>query len=377
MKENLTSAESEEISLFRNVTGQEQALQVLEGMLQTEHIPHALMFAGPWGVGKGEAAFGFAQRLLCERGTAEACGECGSCLRAAKLEHPDLHVLYPFRRMPEGAESRDGWIEELNTHRKRLAEEPFAPIVYEKGRQIVRGLVEDVRDRLLESSLEGGRKVCVILAADKLNPTTGNLLLKILEEPPAGVHFILTTERLSSMLPTITSRSSVVRFRRLRAEEIAAYLEKTGELNADRIVSIAQSADGSIKAARSLAFEDREDFLTGASTLYFETASGGQGKVIGQVVPFLWSRNELGAEELLNGFVHCTRTVLNASQGRSSAAKNDRIAGKIAKLADRTDIGSLHRLTHKIEDGLEMLGRHVNISTVISTVLYEINDTFR
>lgn len=364
-------------SLFPAVIGQEQALSVLEGMLRSERIPHALMFAGPWGVGKGEAAFNFAGKLLCEKGADAACGTCGACIRAAKLEHPDLHVLFPFRSMPDGAESRNGWLDELASHRQRLAGEPYAPIVYEKGRQIVKGLVEDVRDRLMESSLEGGRKVCVILGADRLNRTTGNLLLKILEEPPAGVHFILTTERLSTVLPTITSRSSMVRFRRLRPAEIVTYLESAGELPADRIVSIAQSADGSIKTARSLAFEDHEDFLTGATTMYLETATGRPDSVIGQVVPFLWSRDELGAEELLNGFVHCTRTVLNASQGRITAEKNGIHAGEIAALAERTDIGSLHRLAHTLEDGLEMLGRHVNISTVLSTVLYEINDTFR
>ncbi len=375
MNDNTTYTESGD-SLFPTVIGQQQALDVLEGMLRTERIPHALMFAGPWGVGKGEAAFNFAGRLLCEKGLAAACGTCGACLRAAKLEHPDLHVVFPTRAMPETSGARDSWLEEVAALRSRLAE-PFAPIVFEKGAVIVKGLVEDVRDRLLESSLEGGRKVCVILGADKLNRTTGNRLLKILEEPPAGVHFILTTERLSSVLPTITSRSSVVRFRRLRTEEISAYLKTAGELPADRIVSIAQSADGSIKTARSLAFEDKEDFLTGAYTLYLETAAGKPENVISQVLPFLWSRNELEAEELLNGFVHCTRTVLNASQGGSSVDGSGIHADEIAALAGRTDIGSLYRLTHKLEGGLKMLGRHVNISTVLSTVLYEINDTFR
>ena len=140
--------------MFERIVGQENAGKVLEAMLTSGNVPHTLLFAGPYGVGKGEIAFELARKLLCENGPESECATCSACYRASKLEHPDLHVLFPFRRRPESSENQTLWADELFEHRKQLSQEFYPPIIYEKSRQIVKELVADVRERLLESSFE-------------------------------------------------------------------------------------------------------------------------------------------------------------------------------------------------------------------------------
>ncbi|MBA7482528.1 hypothetical protein ES707_18019 [subsurface metagenome] len=342
-------------------------------MIEAERIPHALLLAGPYGVGKGETALELARMLLCENGPKSGCSTCGTCLRSTRIEHPDLYVLFPFRAEPEKADKRDEWLDELLNLRKNIAES-YKPVVYEKGKQIVIGLAREVHEKLRESSFEGGSKVCVIFCADRMNAQTANSLLKILEEPPPGVYFILTTERLSSVLPTITSRASVVRFRRLKEEEIAMYLEKTSGIEMEMSISYASLAEGSLKTAKAFAFDSKADVLSQAFELYRTVALGGQDEVVRRFFPFMWSRDVVEVEELIEGFALYTRFVLEKKYG--IAHHDGDYSESVAQLSDTADLHALQKLSVKLEEGLEMLGRNVNVSTVITSIFYGINDTY-
>jgi DNA polymerase-3 subunit delta' len=276
---------------------------------------------------------------------------------------------------PSVGDSSKTWLEEYIARRQQLAAEPYAPIVYEKSRQILVGLTREVHERLQESSFEGGRKVCVVLQADRMNPSSSNTLLKILEEPPAGVHFILTTERLSSMLPTISSRASVVRFRRLRDDEIAVYLETRHGMDPETSRSYAAMAEGSLKTAKALAFVNKAEVRTRAFELYRVVALGKQRQVISHAFPFLRSRDVEEAEDLIGGFAHCTRSVLDAKYGLKK--HTDAFSGTAAQLSQSTDVRALRELSVKLEEGIEMLGRNVAISTVMTSLLYGIHDAYR
>lgn len=266
--------------MFEGIIGQEHVKKTLGSMMESGRIPHAFLFAGPNGTGKGELAFELARLLLCENGTASGCTSCRACQRASRLEHPDLHVLFPYRMQPSKSDEYASWMDGFQEHRRLLASEPYAPVVYDKARQIVVGLVNEVYERLMESSFEGGRRVCIIIAADRLNTKTGNALLKILEEPPEGVHFILTTEQLSQVLPTITSRTSIVRFRRLRVDEIAEHLEHSGLSDTGKCRSVAAASDGSMKTARALAFSDSAEVMSRACAIFEKCVDNIDGAVV-------------------------------------------------------------------------------------------------
>lgn len=361
--------------MFDTIVGQERAKETLGSMIESGRIPHALLFAGPYGVGKGEIARELARMLLCMNGPSSGCAVCNVCRRAARLVHPDLHVLFPFRMRPDKKEQEAQWLDKLQTRRQLIADDLYPTVVYEKGSQIVVGLVDEVRERLLETSFEGGRRVCMILSANRLNQTTGNKLLKVLEEPPPDVHFILTAERVSSVLPTIVSRTTVLRFRRLTVSEIAGYLERDANLTPEERMSCALRAEGSIKTAKALAFERTADLREQAIDMYESVALGSPDSVIAHAAPFLWSKEALEAEELIGGFARCTRAVVECKAGVEGAG-NDH-ADTVRMLAERADLASLGLLSKCLENGIEMLGRNVNISLVMTTLLYTIHDTYR
>ncbi|MDP2983987.1 MAG: DNA polymerase III subunit [Candidatus Latescibacter sp.] len=358
--------------MFDRIVGQENVKKVLASMLETGKIPHALLFAGPYGAGKGETALEFARMLLCTNGPLSGCTSCSACIRSSRIEHPDLHLLFPFRSRPVKDDGE--WYEDIQKHRK-LIREGYQPVEYEKNRQIVIDLVSEVQERLMESSFEGGRRVCIIFQADRLNDKTGNMLLKILEEPPDDVHFILTTERISSVLPTIVSRASVLRFRRLKEKEIEEYLKNFPDLTAEQMKSCALFGEGSIKTAKAFAFQNKEDGRTKSYEIYRNVALGGPDAVTANAAPFLWSREVRDAEEIINGFALCTRSVLELKSG---ICKNENVLPQsMRELADATNLASLHRLSGRLENAIEMLGRNVNISNVMTKLLYEIHDTYR
>ncbi len=358
--------------MFEHVIGQEHALRTLRLMSESGRIPHTLLFAGPNGVGKSEAAFDFARTLLCENGPGSGCDSCPSCRRAARLEHPDLHVLFPFRAPPKKSEDYGKWVDRLVEHRGKLAGEPYFPAVYEKGLDITVALVSEVHEKLLESSFEGGRRVCVILMAERLNKTTANSLLKILEEPPDGVHFIMTAEQVSQVLTTIVSRSTILRFRRLRDEEIEGALEAAGIGDPEKRRLAAGLSDGSLKTAKILAGSDHTSLREQAGELFFRAARGGDVESL--AAPFAWSREVAELEELIKGFARLTADVLETGAGFDPPEWDG--GGRVRELAGSVDVRALEKLSIGLERGLDMLGRNVNASLVMASVFYEIRDTF-
>lgn len=360
--------------MFENIAGQEQVKDTIVSMLESDRLPHALLFAGPYGVGKCETALELARMLLCENGPLSGCTGCSSCNRSSRLEHPDLHLLFPFRAEPVKSEDRDKWIEELESQRKVFVEQ-YPPVSFDKNRQIVVGLAREIHERLQESSFERGRRVCVVINADKMNPQTANSLLKILEEPPAGVHFIMTAERLSSVLPTIISRASVFRFRRLNEEEIAVFLGEKCGVEPETGKACAAVAEGSLKTAKALAFDKKSDVLSQAYDIYRTVALSGPEEIVGHVFPFSRSRDIAGAEELIGGFALCTRSVLEAKYGMERSGGD--MEGVLSSLSEATDLHALHELSVRLEDGLGMLERNVNVSTVMTSIFYGINDAYR
>lgn len=359
--------------MFDSIIGQERAKDALASMLAAGRVPGTLLFAGPYGVGKSETAFELARQLLCEQGPAADCHSCSACERARKLEHPDLHVLFPFRRPPEGS-AYGTWVEQFVEHRELLAREPYAPVTYEKSREIVVDLVEEVRERLQESALEGGRKVCVILCAHRLNRKTGNMLLKILEEPPEDVHFILTTDRLQEMLPTIVSRASIIRFRRLTKDEIISYLRDNGAAGDIASLSPAVLDEGSLKTAKAFLSGGRADLLGRAFELFEAVAGGDEGMVIEGAYTFMRSRDSLEAEELINGFAQYTRYIVAYKAG--TLDRSSKYPAGVPRLSEAADFRSLDRLAGLFGRGLGMLGRNVSVSMVLTPILYGIHDTF-
>ncbi len=149
--------------------------------------PQGLLFKGGKGIGKLDLAVNFSHALLCQKPQASglACGTCPACHWLSQGSHPDFRLLQPDALSLEGEESESG-------------KKPSKQITIEQ----IRGLA----DFLGMTAHQGGKRVVVIHPAEAMNHNAANALLKNLEEPTAGMLFILVTHKPQQLLPTILSR---------------------------------------------------------------------------------------------------------------------------------------------------------------------------
>lgn len=195
-----------------------------------DRLPHAMLLVGPAGVGKTAFSEQLAALLLCESIAPGlgACGRCNACRWLDGGNHPD------FRRVaPDGdGEADEGAIEKVAEKTKK------------RSASIIK--IDQIRE--LEAfvgvgSHRNGRRVILITEAEAMPPAAANALLKILEEPPASLYFILVSSKHKSLLPTIRSRCRVIVFGRPEEATATAWLANAGlEKQAARYLDLAGGA---------------------------------------------------------------------------------------------------------------------------------------
>lgn len=199
--------------MFDAVPGQERAKALFRRALAGDTPSHAYLLAGPEGLGKLEFAREAGVALVASCG---GCGACAECERARRGAHPDLRVI-----------EREG---------ERIRVDQIKPLVAE----------------LALKPFTAERRVWVLPEVEQLMPEAANKLLKSIEEPPAHVHFLLVTDRLERVLPTIVSRCQLVEFRPLSDAEVETYLRDVHGLGGEEGRALARLARGSVeRAARS------------------------------------------------------------------------------------------------------------------------------
>ncbi|HET9456449.1 MAG TPA: hypothetical protein VFO78_03845 [Candidatus Limnocylindrales bacterium] len=191
--------------------------------------PHAIVIAGPAGVGKTTLALDLAAGLLCDAPdpAARPCRMCRGCGLVARGNHADLHRLAPSG---PGNQIRIG---------DRSDPEPGT----------IRRLIAD----LALLPVEGGARVALVEAAERMNEEAQSALLKTLEEPPAGVTIILCVDREDALLPTVRSRCIRLRLGPVAVRDVEAILADQGVADPPTASRLARLAGGRPGLARTWA----------------------------------------------------------------------------------------------------------------------------
>jgi DNA polymerase-3 subunit delta' len=218
---------------YAGILGHERQKAILKRAQTSGRLAHAYLFEGPEGIGKRLVALALARSLFCV--TKNGCGECPACRKVDHQNHPDLHIVE--------ADGNTIKIEQIRALQKELS---FRP-------------------------LEGERKICVIEAAEKMNASSGNALLKTLEEPAGHALLILLTSRPDAVLPTIRSRCQRLPFSRLPTATIRRALTEADAGNEAHAHILATLSDGSFHKAlgrdRDLYLERRKVILKAVTAL--------------------------------------------------------------------------------------------------------------
>jgi DNA polymerase-3 subunit delta' len=249
--------------LWPSVIGQERVKKQLLDLFSGGRLAHAYLFQGDEGVGKDATALELARVLHCERGQVEACGTCLSCIRAGKLQHPDIHFVTALP-LGKGESKGDAPTEKLTQEEvdgireqfSKKAANPYHTVAIPRANVIKLNSIRELRRESALSTSGKKRRVIILSCAEDLNEESSNALLKTLEEPSGGTLFILTTAFPDRLLPTIRSRCHTIRFDPLPPEDIGRELVRREEVKEDDARLVAHLSMGSYSRALGLLQED-------------------------------------------------------------------------------------------------------------------------
>ena len=203
------------------VLGQDHVILALSGAVREGRLAHAFLLCGPRGTGKTSTARILAKMVNCEQGpTPEPCGVCEQCVAIREGQHLDVVEI--------DAASHGGVDD-----------------------------ARDLREKAPTAPVQGREKVYIIDEAQRLSREAFDALLKVFEEPPPGVRFVLATTEPHKMPATIVGRCQRFDFRRVPFEAVAAHLERVAKdegmsLSTEAAHAIARQTEGSVRDALSL-----------------------------------------------------------------------------------------------------------------------------
>ena len=216
---------------FKDIFCQDKAIDALQRAFISNRLANAYIFAGPEGIGKFKTALEWAKLLLCktpviENNAADSCGTCQSCQLFEAGSHPDFNHVY--KELKEFTEDGKGKAPPIDL-----------PI------SVIREFL--IEKASIKPSLSKGR-VFVVSEAEKLNASSQNSLLKILEEPPEHCRIILLCTCIDKLLPTTKSRSQIIQFASIAENRIIENLREVG-LDENRSRYFAFLSQGSLGIA--------------------------------------------------------------------------------------------------------------------------------
>ena len=217
--------------MWQGILGHDDIAERFRTAIRRSRLASTYLFVGPAGIGKRRFALALGKALLCQSpgdDPLEPCGQCESCRMFAAGSHPDLDVV----ALPKDKSTL-----------------PLELFIGDKEHRNQDGLCH----RIALRPFLGGRKVAIIDDADYFSQESANCLLKTLEEPPPKSLMILIGTSPSKQLPTIRSRSQVVRFQPLSAEVVARILVDEAIVADDAAAArLAVYSDGSVERARDI-----------------------------------------------------------------------------------------------------------------------------
>ena len=308
---------------FQSFVGNRRVVEILRRAVEQERLPHALIFAGPPGVGKRTLAELLAQRLNClQPKDREACCACLSCRKIMAGTHPDVRLI-----KPEGTVIK---IDQVRDVIREIAYQPF----------------------------EGRYRVMILDGADQMRLEGANCLLKTLEEPPSQSILILVTTKPYLLLETIRSRAHRLQFGPLPAEVIENHLAAQEGRSLEDARLAAALSNGSLGAALACDIGRHREIQ--GSALSFVSLLLRKGKFADASTLVAGITKE---KEMFQAWTDLAQTLLQDVYYAQMAPKRmsqPELAGELAALAQSTSRAAVVSAIEALKQFKEALQQNVN-----------------
>ncbi|MCI2081968.1 MAG: hypothetical protein LKK19_00175 [Bacteroidales bacterium] len=366
---------------FGEIIGDGELKEHLVSMVREGRTGHAFLFREEPGYGALAYALALAQYLCCRNRTeTDSCGSCPSCNKMQKLIHPDLHFAFPVNTSVMVPASSKQPVSDmfLPMWRKLVIGNPYfleqelydATGIANKSGGMSVNEAANIVDALSLHAFEADYKIMIIYLPERMNPVASNKLLKLLEEPPAGTVFMLITQSLEKLLPTIVSRCQIIKVHPVPADELRKVLVERHGLDAATALIYAKLSSGSYGKAENLLREEKE--VSSDRQLLYDILEKGLSHDLDGMFPIMEALSSLGKEKQRN---FCYFGEVLARKLEMLGLGMDGIAyvtpsekDYLSSLAVRMKPGFCRRMLYIFDNALSELDDNVNARLIFSTM---------
>ena len=300
---------------------------------QEGRLPHALLLAGPQGLGKGQFARDLAQSLLCEQPAADGmpCQTCRACAKFVVATHPDMFVVEPE----------------------------------EAGKAIKVDQIRDLISQFALSTHQGGYRIAIVQPANQMNPAAANSLLKTLEEPPPDSLILLISASPSLLPATILSRCQRLDFVPPAHDLALAWLETQLAIPADHAEALLALAYDAPLSALALA---QDTVLAARQGLFrsFVAIAEGQSP-LAQLDPWL----KLAHPTPINWLSSWINDLIRLKSCHTAVLRNRDLGAGLQNLAQQVDLQGLFEFLDELNTILRMQRSPLNTQMLMEGVLLQ------
>lgn len=368
---------------FARIVGHAALKAKLIGNIREGRIPHAQFLLGPRGSGVLPLALGYARYLLCEaKGAADSCGTCSSCVMVEKLAHPDLHLTFPIF-LSEKQKTCDVFISEWReavTKEPYLDDELWRVKLEGENKQLRMGvdIAAEINRALSLKAFRGGWKVMLIWLPELMDAQAANKLLKILEEPEPKTAFLLVGHENERILPTILSRTQLVKVPAMNAGEIGdALSERYPDLAPEEKGRAAARSEGDLLEASAMVEKSEVDLFV----FFRDWLRASYGDRIAEVVEIAETFSKMGREKQ-KSFVRYALYIIRQSVLEWQAVPqlvraNDEEMEFVLKFSRMLNAHNIEGIRQELEAAHGHLERNANTKVLLLDLSYRVGELLR
>ncbi len=343
---------------FEAFLGNAKAVAGVRKMLASGRVPGALLFAGPDGVGKKTLAMMLAKALNCERQSPrqdDYCGECPRCRKAEQMLAAAREDLLRRRQIKDSSRRVEGLI----YFDLQLIEPLTRYILIEQVRRL--------RNVAYTHPFELARRVFIIDQAQTVHWQAIDLLLKVLEEPPATTTLILICPNAYELRPTIRSRCRRIQFLPVEDAVIAEILSAEGHMTKSQRMLAARAVAGNVAQAKTFSPENFErrrrpwlDFLEGVIGKAAATMAPSDWKILFDSTRALAENRDDFEDTLRMGYTLLRDLVLILVTGADAEVVHMDLLTRLKTWAPKLGLPGIEKLKAGLDQAYRLQTRNVN-----------------
>ncbi|MBU2508488.1 MAG: hypothetical protein KJ799_17465 [Bacteroidetes bacterium] len=358
------------------VPGQNKSIEILEKFIDSENIPHSLLFVGPSGIGKFFTAVQFAKELNCGENSKPSIKK-----KISSLEEPYVKYVFPLPRgknetsddSPTAKLSEDA-LEQILGQLKLKRSNPYHKLHIDKANNIKISSIRDIKKFLSLNYDDIKYRLVVIDDAHLMNDEAQNALLKSLEEPPAGVVFILCTDNENLLLPTIKSRSWRIPFSPQDDSTLTEILTTYFSLKNDSAKKISLFSDGTVDNAVNL-LENDFDILIEKSINILRYSLGKRYNSAFTEIESIYSDNNPRSLQLLIQIIIKWFSDTVRDKVGLEKVYFEKYSDTIEKFNSKFIDTDVYAIQNRLDSLKSLFNRNINLNLIIANIIFEIGYT--